>query len=450
MNKKIDISPISGFPEFLPEEQIVFDWAKQIIKESYEKVGATPIETAAVERLDVLLSKGGNNKEIYGIHRAADGDKAKKELGLHFDLTVPLARYVSYHSSSLVFPFKRYQIQPVWRGERAQAGRYRQFYQCDIDVIGNESLSLFYDAEMPYVIWDIFKKMNIGDFKIHINNRKILRSLFTKLELKEYHVGRVLKIIDDYCGINSEKNLSETESALLKEGITQNSTNKIIDFFDSTSSMTNKDTLKFLADEKSLSSNTEGLYELDSVYQHLLAMGMDEKNIQLDLRIARGLDYYTGTIYETKLESNPGLGSICSGGRYDNLTQYFSNRKLPGVGISIGLTRLIPNLIREGILQANTKTTAEVLIANLSYNHSIDYIKLGTQLRNSGINTEVYLEDRKVGKQLEYANKKGFKVVLFKGEDEFNRNTVTLKDMRSGEQYECSDELILEKIKAII
>jgi len=450
--KKITIGAISGFPEFSPEEQILFNWAKNIIASSFEKVGAVPIETAAVERLDVLLSKGGNNKEIYAITRAmAEGDEAKKELGLHFDLTIPLARYTIENYSELIFPFKRYQIQPVWRGERSQAGRYRQFYQCDIDVIGVNSLSLLYDAEMPYVIYEIFTKMNIGDFKININNRKILSGFFTDMELNDDAIKQVTGIIDEYLSFNSSKTLVDTEAALLETGIDMEQTNQIIGFFELAEGLDNEEVLAYLRSRSTEGSLARlGIDELQTVYEGMVSMGVNKKNVKINLKIVRGLNYYTGTIYETRLEANPGLGSICSGGRYDNLTQYFSDRVLPGVGISIGLTRLIPDLIRTGVLKVGKQTVADVLIANFDHSKSIEYVKIAAVLREAGINTEVFLEDKKIGKQIEYANKKGFRLVLFKGPDEDLNGTIKIKNMDTGDQQVIADTDLVGTVSALL
>lgn len=424
---------ISGFPEFLPEEQIVFNNVMDVIKKAYERSGAVPIETPAVERVSTLLSKGANDKEIYGLRRLqADGGNDTKDLALRFDLTVPLARYVVQRKNDLVFPFKRYQISPVFRGERAQAGRYRQFYQCDIDVIGDGKLSLLNDAEMPSIIYQIFKELNIGEFIIRINNRKVLTGYLSSINIDEELIINTLNIMDSYEKVGSIV-ISEQLKCL---GLKDTNIKQIMEFFTKTGSSV--EILTYLESIKGNDEFTLGLSELKTVITSIGDLGVPTDYYKVDLSIIRGLDYYTGTIYETSLKNNEAIGSICSGGRYDNLTKNFSKDKFPGVGISIGLTRLIPQLIKNGILKRAKQTVAHVLVTTMQKDMMSDYFKLTQSIRNAGINCDIYLEDKNIGGQMKFANKKGFKYVVIIGEEEFSSNKCIVRDMYSGEQVEIN------------
>jgi histidyl-tRNA synthetase len=433
------INPISGFPEFLPQEQILFNNVMNIIKEEYERAGAVPIETAAVERVDTLLAKGANDKEIYGLRRIkAEGDNDAKDIALRFDLTVPLARYTIQNKNDLAFPFKRYQCSPVFRGERSQDGRYRQFYQCDIDVIGNGKLSLYNDAEMPVIIYNIFKKLNIGEFTIRINNRKVLTGFLNSINIEESKVLDVLNIMDAYEKVGSiviNDQLQELE-------LDDDTISKIMELFSIKGS--NEETIKYLESINGNEEFTQGLDELKTVTQAISDLGVPTEYYNIDLSIIRGLDYYTGTIYETTLKANPSLGSICSGGRYDNLTKNFTKEEFPGVGISIGLTRLIPQLIKTGVLKVPSQTVAPVLITTIQKDKMSEYLKLAQKVRESGIKCDIYLEDRKFPTQLKYANKKGFRYVVIIGEDEFENQTCIVRDMVSGEQSTLRIEGLVE------
>ena len=423
--------PISGFPEFLPEEQIVFQWALGLIRRTFEAYGFVPVETPAVERVDVLLTKGGNDREIYGLRRLAAGadDAGAKDLALHFDLTVPLARYVAQHYGRLTFPFRRYQIQPVWRGERAQAGRYREFYQCDIDTIGDGELSLLNDAEIPSVIHRLFSEMEIGPFTIRINNRKVLQGLVSSLGIAEGEpTAEVLRIVDRLEKVGADK----VRAMLADAGVAGDGAARLLALTEQ--ELDTDGWLAYLQSQDVNETYAKGVEELAAVVASVRSLGVPDERFAVDPSIARGLDYYTGTIYETRLDDHPELGSICSGGRYDNLAGHFTNRPLPGVGISIGLTRLIPRLIEAGVLKADTSTTAPVLVTLFDAAEPAATLAIAATLRDAGIGVETYLERRKLDKQLKYASKRGFSVVVVAGPDEVAQGTATVKDLRTGEQ----------------
>ncbi len=439
------LTPISGFPEFLPEEQILFMKALDIVRGGYERYGFSPIETPAVERKEVLTSKGGNEKEIYALSRLAaeKGEDPNTELALHFDLTVPLARYVAMHKNQLSFPFRRYQIQKVWRGERTQAGRSREFYQCDIDVIGRGSLSLLTDAEIPSIIYQIFREMKIGPFVIRINNRKILQGYFQSFAIPTDQMNDVMRIIDKREKIGAKAVVSElTKDTNFDETTAQ----QMVDFLGDelkTDEMLTKLNSMIQINEKF----SQGVKELTTVVKGIRDFGVPEDYFKLDLSIARGLDYYTGTVYETVLVDHPQVGSICSGGRFDDLASHFTDDKLPGVGVSIGLTRLMSRLIKAGIVKVGAATVAPVLVTSMDENRTSDYLRMGTELRNAGISTEVYLEKARLGNQLKYANKKGFKIAIIAGENEFSENSVQIKNLVTGEPIVCPVMHMVQKVK---
>ncbi len=442
---KTKLTAISGFPEFLPPEQILFAKVLDIIRESYELYGFSPIETPAVERKEVLTSKGGNEKEIYALSRlaAGEGENPNTELALHFDLTVPLARYVAMHKNKLTFPFRRYQIQKVWRGERSQAGRSREFYQCDIDVIGRGSLSLLTDAEIPSIIYQIFRRMKIGPFVIRINNRKILQGYFQSLGIQADQINAITRIIDKLEKMGTEKVVSElTNKTALEKATAQ----QMIDFLGN--ELKTDDMLTQLNSMSQINEQfSQGVKELASVVEGIRNFRVPEASFKIDLSVARGLDYYTGTVYETVLVKHPGIGSICSGGRYDDLASFFTNEKLPGVGLSIGVTRLVSQLIEDGLLKKGAATVAQVLVASMDENSTSDYLRMGTELRNAGIPTEVYLEKARIGNQLKYADKKGFKIAIIAGENEFSENTVQIKDLITGEPIVCPLTDMVQQVK---
>lgn len=423
--KKNIVKPeiLPGFMELLPKDQILFNKIKETISKNYEKFGFLPIDTPIIEKSEVLLAKAGGEteKQIYRF------TKGKNDIALRFDLTVPLARYVAKNQSNLTFPFKRYHIGKVYRGEKAQRGRYREFYQCDIDIIGNEKLSLINDAEIPAVIYSTFKELDFGDFTIKINNRKVLNGIF-----EEYNIENkvdVLRIIDKLEKIGQEK----VEKELLDLGLTEDTVKKLLTFI--MIKGTNNEIIgKLKALKVQNSMFCEGLSELGEVVKYIRAFGVPEDNFTIDLTIARGLDYYTGTVYETFLDDYPKIGSVCSGGRYDNLAEYYTKSKLPGVGVSIGLTRLFYQLQEANLIKSNDDTLIKALIVTFD-DKDLDYaIKVSNELRENDIITQVYFENKKVNKKFDYANKLNIPYVIIIGEDEVNTQTVAVKCMESGTQ----------------
>lgn len=439
---------ISGFPEWLPQEKILENRILDIVRKHFELSGFAPIETPAVERREVLIAKGGNEKEIYTLGRLS-GDienDDSKELALHFDLTVPLARYVAQYHRELTFPFRRYQIQKVWRGERPQAGRFREFYQCDIDVIGDGELSLLTDAEIPSIIFRIFQEMNIGPFIIRVNNRKILQGFFASIGVPEGKNAGVMRVVDklDKVGINQVS--TELISVF---GLSTNQAAQVIDF----TSLKLESTMAV----ESLTKKTgmgelyqQGVAELSVVLKGMMALGLPTESFQVDLSIARGLDYYTGTVYETSLVNHPGIGSVCSGGRYENLASHFTDRKLPGVGISIGITRLLSRLIKAGIVKSGASTIAPVLVTSMDVSRMLDYLGIAASLRAAGVNTEIYLESKKIGAQLKFANRKGFLIAIIAGERELSAGCATLKNLQTGEQSEVALSELTARVKELL
>jgi histidyl-tRNA synthetase len=341
----------------------VFNRCLDIVRRTFERHGFTPIETPAVERKEVLTAKGGNEKEIYALSRlaAGPGEDAETDYALHFDLTVPLARYVAQHKDKLVFPFRRYQIQKVWRGERPQAGRYRELYQCDIDVIGRGSVSLLADAELPSVIYHVFREMNIGHFVIRVNNRRLLQGFLDLAGVPTDRVGDVLHTVDAWEKIGRA---AVAQALINKVGLNETLTERILAFLSSSQGKPTDAVLDDLRRQVTTSQAEQhdfgrGVQELQTVVEGMRSLGVPEDYFEIDLSIARGLDYYTGTVYETRLTAHPDLGSICSGGRYDDLASFFTNEKLPGVGISIGLSRLVLRLLDVGVLQPGPATPAD-------------------------------------------------------------------------------------------
>lgn len=438
--KKQIVKPsiLPGFMELLPSDQIAFNHMKDTIRKNFEKYGFLPIDTPVIEKSEILLAKGGGETEKQ-IYRFTKGDN---DLSLRFDLTVPLARYVSQYMSSLTFPFRRYQIGKVYRGERNQKGRFREFYQCDIDIIGNGKLSIINDAEIPSIIYSTFKDLGFESFSIRINNRKVLNGFFDSLGITDK--VKVLRTIDklDKIGIEAVK---EELITICGDG---HAVDKIMEFVDiEGSNHETLEALKRLDIENDLFK--EGLEELSKVVHFISLFGVPEKNFRIDLKIARGLDYYTGTVYETILDDYPRIGSICSGGRYDNLAEYYTEQKLPGVGISIGLTRLFYQLKEAGITLGDTVTSiTQVLIIPLS--DDIEYaVMTANRLRADNIITEVYMEDAKTSKKLSYGNKLGIPYVILIGEDEISSNTLTLKDMKIGGQSRLTLEEAIKQIKGL-
>lgn len=429
-------SILPGFMELLPSDQILFNQMMDTIKSNYERFGFLPIDTPIIEKSEVLLAKGGGETEKQ-IYRFEKGDT---DLSLRFDLTVPLARYVSQHFSELNFPFKRYQIGKVYRGERNQKGRFREFYQCDIDIIGNQKLDIINDAEIPSIIYSTFKELGLDSFTIKINNRKILNGFFDHLKLA--NSTEVLRTIDkmDKMGL---KGVSEE---LSKIGLDDNTIDKIIEFIQIEG--TNNEIIHSL-EELNIDNETFvlGLEELGNVVKYIKYFGVPEDNIKVDLTIARGLDYYTGTVYETFLDEYPGIGSICSGGRYDDLAGYYTKQKLPGVGICIGLTRLFYQLKEANMIKRERNNLTEVLIIPME-DYVGEGIKIGNILRSHDINTQIYLEGGKVGKKFNYADKLDISYVIIIGSEEVKNKKVTIRNMETGEQVMYSIDEAIEIIKS--
>ena len=431
---KTEPRTLPGFMELLPNEQILFDKIKQIIEDTYKNFGFLPIDTPIIELSNVLLAKAGGETEKQ-IYRFNKGDT---DLSLRFDLTVPLAKYVAKNYANLSFPFRRYQIGKVYRGERAQKGRYREFYQCDIDIIGDGELSLINDSELPLVIYTTFKKMGFDDFTIKINNRKLLNGLYEEIGQKENSV-EIMRIIDKIDKIG-EKNVREE---ILKIGVKEETVETIIKFIKIDG---NTDEKIQKLEEMNIENKVfkKGIEELKQVIKYIRLFGLPEKNFTVDFTIARGLDYYTGTVYETFLNEYRELGSICSGGRYENLAENYTDKKLPGVGISIGLTRLFSKLLELNLINVDKKSISDILIIPITENMEVP-LKLATNLRNLGVNTEVYLEDKKIKAKMKYADRLGVPYVIVIGDDEIEKNTIKIKKMETGEEIEV--ELNAEKIK---
>ena len=422
---KVEPRTLPGFMELLPSEQILFNQIKETIEDTYKMYGFLPLDTPVIELSDVLLAKAGGETEKQ-IYRFNKGDT---DLALRFDLTVPLSKYVAKNYGNLSFPFRRYQIGKVYRGERAQKGRFREFYQCDIDIIGDGELDLINDAELPSVIYTIFTKLGFSDFTIKINNRKILNGLFQSLGQKENSV-EILRIIDKIDKIGKENVVEE----LRKINIDDSVINKIIDFIEIKGTNSEKiEKLKSLGIENE--TFNKGIEELEFVANNMSLFGVPEENYMIDLTIARGLDYYTGTVYETFLNDYRELGSICSGGRYENLAEYYTDKKLPGVGISIGLTRLFYKLNELNLIKTNKKSISDILIIPMTEDLSTA-IRIATKLRNQGIKTEIYLNNKKLKAKFKYADKLEIPYVIVIGEDEIQNNVVKLKDMKTGEEKE--------------
>ena len=437
---KIEPRTLAGFMELLPNEQILFNQIKETIETTYKKYGFLPIDTPIIELSEVLLAKAGGETEKQ-IYRFQKGDN---DLSLRFDLTVPLAKYVAKNYGNLSFPFRRYQIGKVYRGERAQKGRYREFYQCDIDIIGDGELDIINDAEIPSIIYDIFTNLGFEDFTIRINNRKILNGLFEEIGQKEQS-EEILRIIDKIEKIGKEAVIEEFE----KIGVNTEQINKIIEFIE-IEGTTNEKLEKL--EKLNIENETykQGVKELKEVIKNIKIFGVPEKNFKVDLTIARGLDYYTGTVYETFLNEYREIGSVCSGGRYENLAEYYTNKKLPGVGVSIGLTRLFYKLNELNIIKATEKSVAEVLIIPMLEDLT-EPIKLATKLRKMGINTEIFLESKKLKAKFKYADKLEIPYVIVIGEDEIKENKVTIKNMKTGEEEKiANDEVeIIKRLEGV-
>ena len=418
---KVEPKTLPGFMELFPNEQLEFDRIKNIIIDTYKEYGYYGLDTPVIELSSVLLAKAGGETEKQ-IYRFEKGDN---DLSLRFDLTVPLAKYVSSRYNELVFPFKRYQVGKVFRGERNQKGRYREFYQCDIDVIGDEELSLKYDSEMPSIIYDIFKKLNIGDFVIRINNRKILTGFFERLNLTN-QITDILRIVDKLDKIGEEKVREELNDISVPNAAVDNIFRLI--------KCKNVEDLRKIDDSELFIT---GVNELESVINDLKLRGLNKDNYMIDVSIARGLDYYTGTVYETTLKDYPGLGSICSGGRYDNLAEFYTDKKLPGVGISIGLTRLFFQLMEAKIINPLEKCTSDVIIVPMTENYDYVY-KVFNKLKDMKLKVNICFLEKGFKQKLRYAERLNNKYAIIIGDDEIDKNEVAIKNLKEFSQENVS------------
>ena len=433
---KTEPRTLPGFMELMPNEQILFEQMKQKIEKTYQKFGFLPLDTPILELSEVLLAKAGGETEKQ-IYRFEKGDT---DISMRFDLTVPLAKYVAKNYGNLSFPFRRYQIGKVYRGERAQKGRFREFYQCDIDIIGDGELSIINDAELPSVIYNIFKELGFEDFTIRINNRKILNGLFESLEQKE-NSTEILRIIDKIEKIGKEAVIEELE----KIEVPKKSIDTIMNFIEIDGTT---DVKIQKLQELNIQNETfkTGLEELTQVVKYVRLFGIPDSNFKVDLTIARGLDYYTGTVYETFLNEYRELGSVCSGGRYENLAEHYTDKKLPGVGISIGLTRLFYKLNELNLINANKKSVSDVLIIPRLEDLSVP-IEIANNLRINGINTEIFLNDKKLKAKMKYADKLEIPYVIVVGEDEVKSDVVKIKNMKTGNETECQIQNIANILK---
>lgn len=425
MKEQNTVTPrtLPGFMELHPTKQVLFNQMREKIQKSYERFGFLPLDTPVLELSEVLLAKAGGETEKQ-IYRFTKGDT---DLSMRFDLTVPLAKFVAQNYGTLQFPFRRYQIGKVYRGERPQKGRFREFYQADIDIIGDGELSLLNDAEIPSIIYTTFKELNLGDFTIRINNRKILNGFFKSLNLAEMSTD-VLRVIDKIEKIGEENVRNE----LCELGVTAETIDKIIDFI----SIDGTDSEKISKLENLGITNpifTDGLFELKEVIKNIKLFGVPDNNFMIDLTIARGLDYYTGTVYETFLNDYKQIGSVCSGGRYDNLAGYYTNKALPGVGVSIGLTRLFYQLNELKYVNAERESISKVLVISMSDDISA-CIPVATAFRNEGINTEIYMSNKKTKAKFKYADKLKIPYVAIIGEEEQKTSTISLKNLSTGKQ----------------
>ena len=423
---KVQPRTLSGFMELLPRQQMVMERIMEILRETYSLYGFTPLDTPIIEASEVLLAKGGGETEKQ-IYRFTKGDA---DLALRFDLTVPLAKYVALHYNDLSFPFRRYQIGKVYRGERAQRGRFREFYQADIDIIGDGKLDVTNEAEIPAIIYQVFTRLGLHRFQIRVNNRKILNGFYAMLGLTD-KAGDIMRTVDklDKIGAGKVRDLLTAEDI----GLTADQAGEILAFIAIQGS--NQQVLSALESYRGRNKVfDQGLDELHTVVKYLSAFGVPEKNFAVDLTIARGLDYYTGTVYETTMLDHPEIGSVCSGGRYDNLAEYYTDKQLPGVGISIGLTRLFYVLQEQGMLnEALNSAPADALILPMTGDLG-PAAALATQLRQAGVRTQLYTEQKKFKQKMTYADRIGVPYVLFLGDDEIAQGTVSVKDMATGEQ----------------
>ncbi len=429
--ERIKPRTLSGFMELLPAPQMQMERFMETLRKTYSLYGFTPLDTPAIESAEVLLAKGGGDTEKQ-IYRFNKGDA---DLALRFDLTVPLAKYVALHANDLSFPFRRYQIGKVYRGERAQRGRFREFYQADIDIIGDGKLDILNEAEIPSIIYKTFQTLGLSRFQIRVNNRKILNGFYAMQGLTEKS-GDIMRSVDKLDKIGPEK-----VGVILMEdcGLTQEQKDEILKFI--AIAGTNEEVLAALEGYQGRNEIfDQGLEELKAVTTYLSQFGVPQENFAVDLTIARGLDYYTGTVYETTLLDHPEIGSVCSGGRYDNLAEYYTDRQLPGVGISIGLTRLFYVLGEQKLLNPELPTApADALVLPMTSDPG-PAIAVATSLREAGIRTQVYMEQKKFKQKMSYADKLGIPYAVLLGEDEIAAGKCSVKDLTTGQQVTVSYE----------
>ena len=426
---KVTPRTLSGFMELLPRQQLQFERMKDTLRDTYASYGFTPLDTPVIESAEVLLAKGGGEteKQIYRF------TKGESDLALRFDLTVPLAKYVAAHYAELSFPFRRFQIGKVYRGERAQRGRFREFYQADIDVIGDGKLDITNEAEIPAIIYDTFTRLGVKRFQIRVNNRKLLNGFYAMNGMSE-KAGEIMRTVDKLDKIGAEK----VRQLLIDEvKMLPCKAENVMDFMAIRG--TNDEVLASLERYRGMDATfDEGLEELNAVVKYLAAFGVSEENFAVDLTIARGLDYYTGTVYETIMLDHPEIGSVCSGGRYDNLAEYYTDRQLPGVGISIGLTRFFYVLSEQGLLaEESVGASCDALVLPMTEDLSAA-IAAAAALRREGLRVQLYTEKKKFKAKMNYADKIGVPYVVFLGEDEIAEGVLSVKDMRSGEQRKLS------------
>ena len=429
---------LSGFMELLPAPQMQFERMLESLRTTYSLYGFTPLDTPVIESAEILLAKGGGETEKQ-IYRFTKGDS---DLALRFDLTVPLAKYVALNYGHLTFPFRRYQIGKVYRGERAQRGRFREFYQADIDIIGDGKLDISNEAEIPSIIYNAFRSMGLERFKIRVNNRKILTGFYDMQGLGDQSAD-IMRTVDKLDKIGPDK----VRDLLIESGVSQEAAGEILKFIAITGS--NQEVLTALEGYRGRNETfDQGVDELATVVKYLAAFGVPEENFAVDLTIARGLDYYTGTVYETVMLDHPEIGSICSGGRYDNLAGYYIDKPLPGVGISIGLTRLFYVLGEQGYFNEDMVTApTDVLVLPMT-DDLAPAISFATLLRTSGVRAQVYGEQKKFKAKMSYADKLSIPYVIFLGEDEISVGVVACKDMKSGEQTKLNTQETIDRIKA--
>lgn len=442
MSNKQIIQPkiLKGFRDYLPEVMIPRKNMIHKLEEVFESFGFAPIDTPTLEYTEILMGKGGeeSDKQLFRFN-----DNGGRDVTMRFDLTVPLARFAAQHYNELGMPFKRYHIAPVWRGENTHKGRYREFYQCDFDILGTTSNTS--DIEIASMIYSSISTLIKSDnFTIRFNNRMILNGLMEKMSIQDKLTG-VLRVIDKIYKEPEEKIVKELEE---KVGLEKSQIDKILEFVRlKGSNQEILDSLKNILEGNEIA--LKGVSNLEELINTLVALDIPEKCLTIDLSIARGLDYYTGTIFETMLNDLPSIGSICSGGRYDNLAELYTTQTIPGVGASVGLDRLIAALEELKLLESKV-SPADVLVTTMDSNYTMEYIKLASELRKSGIKTEVYTESKKLDKQLKYADRKSFKLVLINGSNEFEQNIVKIKNMVSGENLSVSRSELVYIVKGIL